>query len=57
MGTILFNLFTDDMDDGSEFTLREHADDTKLGGAADTPDGCSAVQRDLNRRSGQPRMS
>jgi len=46
--SILFNCFTNDLDDGSECTLKS-ADDTNLGGVADAADGCAAVQRDLNR--------
>ncbi|KAK4807014.1 LOW QUALITY PROTEIN: hypothetical protein QYF61_000343 [Mycteria americana] len=42
-GPILFNVLINDLDDG------EFADDTKLGGAADTPEGCAAIQRDLDR--------
>jgi len=32
---------------GQEFTLSKFPDDTKLGGVADTPDGCATIQRDL----------
>ncbi|PKU49275.1 rna-directed dna polymerase from mobile element jockey-like [Limosa lapponica baueri] len=32
-----------------ECTLNEFTDDTKLGGVADTPQGCVAIQQDLYR--------
>ena len=49
MGPVEFSIFINDLDNMTECTFSEFAKDTKLREVADTPDGCTAIQRDWDR--------
>ena len=45
----IFKIFISDLDEGIEAVLIKFADDTKLGGVADTLEVCTTIQQDLDR--------
>jgi len=49
LGPVLFSVFIDNLDEGMVSTFSMYIDDTKLGSVADIPDGCAAIQQDLDR--------
>jgi len=49
LGSVLFNIGFNNPDDGTKSTFGKVTDDTTEG-VARTPDGCAAIQRDLNKQ-------
>lgn len=57
VGPMLFNICINNVSDETEFSFSKFAGGAKLRGMFDTPEGCAAIQKDLNRQENRAKMS